>query len=183
MILKITGISDDKLGTHDAKRIDGTRVDNGEEWSKKFFANNKELRQELDEFGVGDNVNIKLKQDPKNKNFWDIVSFSAVSAEMVESVKGSGKNSSGPSSPRSSGGGGGGGKKSNLTKEEWAEKDRQAKIGYSIHNSIAAAAQVCKVGTTPEKLVEYAKQLLPYLMLTEIPDDGSDPLDPPVDED
>lgn len=192
MILKITAIADDKLGSHDAKRIEGTRIDNGEPWSKKFFANDKELRTQLDDFGVGDCVKIKLKQNEKNKRFWDIVRFDRPTEEEVNAVKDAGKSGT-PSSSYSKGGGGG--KSSNgLTKEEWAEKDRKAKIGMSIHNSVAAAAQICKTGTSAEALVEYAKKLLPYLLREEVPvdvlvkidkpdfvGDKSDPLEPPVD--
>jgi hypothetical protein len=182
MILKITSITDDKLGNSDAKMIKGTRADNGEEWSKKFFADNKELRSQLDEFGVGEFVKIKLKQNPKNKNWWDIQGFSAASPEEVKAIEGKGKSGS-PSGNR--GFTSGGGTRSSLTKEEWAEKDRKAKIGMSIHNAVAAASRVAKAGTSAEALIEYAKELLPFLMLDELPGqgiEGDDPLAPPVDD-
>ena len=73
-----------------------------------------------------------------------------------------------------------------MSKAEWAEKDRKTKIGMSVHNSVAAASRLLKVGTKPEAVVEYAKQLLPYLMSEELPTDspfvdGDGALDPPTD--
>ena len=175
MIIKITEIGDGFLGTFDAKVVTGTRLDDGAELEKKFFANNRKLADELADFGVGDNMNIKMAKKPGSK-FWDITGFESPSAAMIEKVTGAGNPGNG-----AGGGGGtaaykpankaaaGGGKSGGLSKEEWAEKDRKMKIGMSIHNGIAAAAQVSKVGTSPAKLIEYATELLPFLMLTELP--------------
>lgn len=185
-IIKYTGLYNDMLGSKQAKRIEGDRVDNGESWSKKFFADAKDLRMQLDEFGVGDIVNVKMRKDGK---FWNIDAFEEAAPELVDKIKDTGGNAyptkarkgSSDLSSSSSGTTTGGESSDKMTKAEWAEKDRKAKIGMSIHNSIAAASHVCKTGTSPEALVEYAKKLLPYLMLTELPDSGDDPLDPPTE--
>jgi len=86
-IIKYTGLYNDMLGSKQAKRIEGTKIDDGSEWSKKFFADDKELRTQLDDFGVGDTINVKMKQSGK---FWNIAAFEEASAELIDKVKGSG---------------------------------------------------------------------------------------------
>src|SRR5574343_954301 len=69
MIIKLTQVNDAKLGTKAAKEIVGTKLEDGKEWRKKFFASDKNLRDQLDDVDVGDNVNVILKQDG---DFWNI---------------------------------------------------------------------------------------------------------------
>ena len=174
MIIKLTAVNDCMIGgKFPGKEIEGVRIDNGERWGKNFFADKRELRNQLEEFGLGDVLNIKLVQDGK---FWNIESITEASEALIQKAqeygakagttgppteaKGKAYTSTSATSTKGS---------DKMSKAEWAEKDRKAKIGYSIHNSIAAAAQVNKVGTSPEKLVEYATKLLPYLMLEELP--------------
>lgn len=69
MIIKLTQINDAKLGTKAAKEIVGTKVEDGKEWRKKFFASDKTLRDQLDDVDVGDTINVILKQEG---DFWNI---------------------------------------------------------------------------------------------------------------
>ena len=87
MLIKLTGINDAMLGTFEAKEVTGTRIDNGEDWGKRFFANNRKLADELSEFGVGDNINVKMVQDGKH---WNIAGFSEASEGMVDKVRAGG---------------------------------------------------------------------------------------------
>jgi hypothetical protein len=188
MLIKITDIKmDAKLGTFDAIGLEGTRIDNGDEWGKRFFANNRKLADELAEFGVGDNCNVKMVQEGKH---WNIAAFSEVSEAMIEKVKAGGggyKNTpatggeakatyNSPAMGKASG--------DKMSKDEWATKNRKDKYGMSIHNSIAAASRLCKIGTAPDAVIDYAMKLVPFLLSEEPATaidaaDAGDPLDPP----
>ena len=87
MLIKLTGIHDDKLGSKDAKRIEGKRIDNDEVWERKIFADDKNLRGQLDEFGIGEVVNIK---QVKSGKWWNISAFEKPTAELIEKVKSEG---------------------------------------------------------------------------------------------
>ena len=186
MILKLTGVYDDNLGTQAAKRIEGTRVDNGEEYSKKFFANDKALRTQLDEFGVGDVVNVKMVKDGK---FWNIGSFSVPSPESVETAKKNGKYG-GISNPQTAGGGspattsGGGAPASDkMSKAEWAAKDRAKEESIARAVAIKLAMDNTKVGTNPAAVIAEAYSYLPYLLGETVgttDTEDNDPLDPDV---
>lgn len=84
MYIKLTAIADDKLGDHDAKRIDGEKVENGEKWSKKIFANDKALRPQLEKFSVGEFVEVKLE---RNGKFWNVSEIKEVDMAEIERVK------------------------------------------------------------------------------------------------
>lgn len=193
MILKLSAKENFEMTAKSGKKYDmtkiiGDRLDDGQQWEKAFFANNKELATALAEFGIGEYVNVQMKQDGKN---WNIAGFSGVSDEMIEKVKATngGYKQEVPSyqnkttEVKT-------GSSDKMSKAEWAEKDRKAKIGMSIHNAVAAASRVCKAGTKPVALLEYAAELLPFLMMSELPEeedptevlaeiDKSDPLNPP----
>lgn len=187
MLIKITEINDAKMGNFDAKEIVGNKIEDNTEWRKSFFANNRKLGNELAEFGIGDNCNVKMKQNEKNPKFWDIIGFEEVSEAMLEKVR----NGDGY---KASPGGGGGAKKqyfggkakgggSDMTKEEWAEKDRKKEA--AIARSVALKAAIDFIGgkakMTEEKLVESAKKFMPFLIGDESPfkADGDDALTPP----
>ena len=78
MIIKLTQVNDCKLGKSAAKEIVGEKVEDGSKWAKKFFANNKELRDQLDDVSVGDTLNVVMKQDG---DFWNISSIALASED------------------------------------------------------------------------------------------------------
>ena len=84
MLIKLTGIHDDQLGTKEAKRIEGKRIDNDEVWERKIFANDKILRGQLEEFGIGEVINVKQIRDGK---WWNISGFEKPTAELIQKVK------------------------------------------------------------------------------------------------
>lgn len=197
MLIKITSINDAKMGNFDAKEIVGNKIEDGTEWRKSFFANNRKLGNELEEFGVGDNCNVKMKQNEKNPKFWDIIGFEEVSEAMLEKVRagGGGYKATSAGVTKSgevseamlkkvmAGGGGYKAKTSSLTKEEWAAKE--AKKSAEIARAVALKAAIDFVGgkakMTEEKLVESAKKFMPFLLGNESPfkEDGDDGLTPP----
>ena len=87
MLIKLTGIHDDKLGFKDAKRIEGKRIDNDEVWERKIFADARDLRGQLEQFGIGEVVNIK---QVKNGKWWNVSGFEKPTAELIEKVKSEG---------------------------------------------------------------------------------------------
>jgi hypothetical protein len=191
MLIKITEIKVSLLGTFDAKELVGTRIDDGEEWSKKFFANNLALSNELAEFGVGESINVKMKQNGK---YWDLVGFETASPAMIEKVKGQGSYNAGGNK----GGGApaadtGGAKKGGWTPDP--NKDRGVSLRYAIDSVIATSkpADIQKMDflTFAQKVNEFMKVYVD-LMTGKDPfkdagdeKDTTDPLAPPVggDED
>jgi hypothetical protein len=159
MLIKITEIRDAKLGTFDAKELVGTRIDNGEEWSKKFFANNLALSNELAEFGVGESINVKMKQNGK---YWDLTGFETASPAMIEKVKGQGAYNAGDKPTHTVGnaaGGAGGGFKGG--KGTWTpdpNKDRGVSLRYAI-DSVMATEEVKGMDrlTFTQKVNEFMK--------------------------
>jgi hypothetical protein len=83
-IIKLTAIKDGKLGSKAAKFVHGEKVDSGEEWSKGFFANDKTLKDQIEDFEVGDYVNVVMVQKGE---YWNIKEFQEASAEMVDKAK------------------------------------------------------------------------------------------------
>lgn len=80
MLIKLEAVKDSMLGKAKAKEVIGTRLDNGEEWKKKFFSNNKELSDQLAEFPKGGIVNVVLT---KEGEWYNITAFKeATKAEM-----------------------------------------------------------------------------------------------------
>ena len=190
--IKLTGVYSDKLGSQDAKRVEGTRIDNGDEWSKKFFANNRELRTQLDDFGVGDNVDVQMVQDGK---FWNIAAFNEIDPALVEQIAGQGNKydggggkpdgspSTGPS-VRSTATAGPSGSSDKMSKAEWAEKDKQTKLAIARAVAIKLAMDNTKVGTKPDTVIEEAFAYLPYLLGETVggtDGEGGNPLDPPTE--
>ena len=189
MLIKITSVNDAKMGTFDAKEIVGNKIEDGSEWSKSFFANNRKLAGELADFGVGDNCNVKMKQNEKNPKFWDIIGFEEVSEAMLEKVREGGGYKGG-------GNAGGGAKKSyfagkantgggaQMSKEEWAAKDaaREASIARSVALKAAIEFVGGKAKMTEEKLIESAEKFMPFLLGDTSPfkEDGDDGLTPPA---
>jgi len=180
--IEITKISDQTKVSKEGRKyqvtvVEGMKYGTTDQWTTNIFKNQKELLDQLNDFGPGEVANFKFV---KNGNFYDLTSIEEPTQENLDYAK---KNA-GTSAPAGGPGGGGGNKSNTMSKEEWAEKDRKTKIGMSIHNSVAAASRLCKVGTKPEAVVEYAKKLLPYLMSEELPIDNpfvdkKDALEPP----
>ena len=166
MLIKLKGIHDDKLGNKDAKRIEGLRVDTGEPWERKIFADAQELRGQLDKFGVGEHINVKLEQKGK---WWNVVAFEKPSAEMVEKVRAEG----GKKSYSSSGGG--------ANKSTWNGRSGEA---YDRSAAIYLALDFLKTNTLepaeilPQDLYALADEVYNYIHSGINP--TVDPLEPPV---
>lgn len=172
-----------KLGAHDAVEIKGTRVDNGEEWSKKIFANNGEFLKILSEFGSGDNVNFVMKKEGR---FWNIDTISAATEEQVNKAKNAGATSydANPKATNYKAPA----KSDKMTKEDWAEKDRITSLRIAKSVAIKLACDNSKVGTKPEALIYEAEKYVPWLLDDKTFDAGkvideamgtNDALDPP----
>jgi len=58
--------------SYDIYKIEGTRIDNGNDYSTHFFANNSELVSKLKQFGSGDIITITRKKDGRWWNTTDI---------------------------------------------------------------------------------------------------------------
>jgi hypothetical protein len=172
MYIKLTKIDKDaEISGYDAIEVTGKKLDDGKSWSKSFFANNDDLVNALDDFGIGEEVNVVMEKKGK---FWNIKDFKEMTPEDYEQVdsggsKKSAKKSTGGKSTGSSGG---------MTKEEWAEKDR--KTAHRIAKSVALKAAVdnLKEGATVKAIFKRADELLEYLE-GEVVD--ADPLDADID--
>jgi hypothetical protein len=81
MIIKLTAINDTKLGKSPAKEVVGTKIQDGAPWKKAFFANQKELRDALEDFEVGDIVNVVMEQ---KGDYWNISDFKEASDDDIE---------------------------------------------------------------------------------------------------
>jgi hypothetical protein len=174
MYIKITKIDRDaEISGYDAIEVTGKKLDDGKSWSKPFFANNDDLVSALDDFGIGEEVNVVMEKKGK---FWNIKDFKEMTPEDYEQVGGGGKKSSGGGAKK---GTSKGGTSSSLTKEEWAEKDR--KTAHRIAKSVALKAAVdnLKEGATVNAIIKRADELLAYLEGEE--DAKEDPLDVDVD--
>lgn len=134
MLIKITGITDDKLGNFDAKNLTGDRLDGEGEWSKKFFANNLKLQDELSEFGIGDKINVKMKQNGK---YWDLTGFEMASEALIEKVTGGAGGKPTHVAGNAAGGAGGGFKGGKGTWTPDPNKDRGVSLRYAIDSVIA----------------------------------------------
>ena len=81
MIIKLTAINDTKLGKSPAKEVVGTKIQDGSAWKKAFFANQKDLRDALEDFEVGDIVNVVMEQ---KGDYWNISDFKEASDDDIE---------------------------------------------------------------------------------------------------
>jgi len=166
------------MGGYDAIEVTGKRLDNGKTWSKPFFANNSDLENKLNDFTVGEDVNVVMEQGKKNPKFWNIVDFKEVSEDEREMAKtpydpsSSGKKTGSGTSKRSGG-------DDKMSKAEWAEKDRLTNI--RIAKAVALKAAVDAGKSTPKAIMDMADKLIPYLMDTNLLIAGKDgdPLSPP----
>lgn len=178
MLIKITNINkNETLGEYPAVMITGERVDGKGEWSKKFFDNNQTLMSELEEFGIGETVNVRMTKgrgtDKSGRPFWNIAGFEEASADLIASVSGGPANPSG-GSPKSSGAGG-------YTKSSWNGRTGEA---YDRSASVYLAWDIVKTISTDAELkkdawaltLDLANEINNYIHNG---DDGSDPLSPP----
>lgn len=165
MLIKLTGIHDDMLGSKSAKRIEGKRVDNDEVWERKIFADDKNLRGQLEEFGIGEIINVK---QVRNGKWWNISGFEKPTAELIEKVKldGSGVKSFTNSAP---------------TKTAWNGRTGEA---YDRSSAIYLALDFLKTNTLEpaeidiKELYAVADDVYDYIHNGVNP--TIDPLDPPV---
>jgi hypothetical protein len=91
MIIKLTKVEDGKLGSKAAKVIHGEKVADGTAWKKPFFANQKDLRDKLMDFEMGEIINVVMKQDG---DFWNISDLLEATDEDIEKAEGYGKGKS-----------------------------------------------------------------------------------------
>lgn len=87
-IIKLTSVTDIKLGKSAAKQINGEKLGSNDPWKKAFFANQKDLRDKLSDFEVGDYINVVMKQDG---DYWNIVDLKEVSDDEIEKAVEGGK--------------------------------------------------------------------------------------------
>ena len=167
MLIKLKGVHDDKLGSKDAKRIEGTRVDNGEVWERKIFADARDLRGQLEKFGMGEIVNIKQVQNGK---WWNISGFEKPTEELIQKVK-------------SGGSFGGGSQKSAPTKSTWNGRtgeayDRSAAIYLALDFLKHTKMDSETLEILPQDLYALADEVFNYIHSGVNP--TVDPLEPPV---
>jgi hypothetical protein len=175
-LIKYLGSERVKIGKGRFVQINGERLDSGEECTFKFFASDTKLANELEEYGAGEYINVKMA---KNKNdFWDVTGFDTPDRDLIESVKGKGREKPSEGWDKAKGGSKMG-KSSSLSKEEWAAKDRKTAESIARAVSLKVANDNTKVGTTPKSIVVMAKEFESYLLGEDTKSDGSDPLDPP----
>jgi hypothetical protein len=172
MIIKLTGIYDDEIGTHAAKRVEGTNLNTGEPWDRKIFANAKDLREQLDAFGIGDNVNVKME---KNGKYWNVKGFEAASDALVEKAKegkGGAPSSNGGGYTKSSGSTGG-------SKSTWNGRTGEA---YDRSSSIYLAMDLLKHNKGLEakkgdKVIDLSEMIITADMIFDYIHDGINPFD------
>ena len=170
MLIKLKGVHDDKLGSKDAKRIEGVRLDNGEPWERKIFADARDIRGQLDKFGMGENIDVKMKQDGK---WWNIVALEKPSDALIEKVTSGGGFS-----------GGGGGGSSNYQKAAPAKSTWNGRTGdaYDRSAAIYLALDFLKTNATApikaERMYAMAEDVFNYIHSGINP--TVDPLEPPV---
>jgi len=179
MLIKITEINkDESIGEYPAVMITGDRVDGKGEWSKKFFDNNLTLMSELDEFGIGETINVRMtKGKGKDRNgnpYWNIVGFEEPSDDLLASVEGNKGNSATNPTAKSSGASG-------YSKGTWNGRTGEA---YDRSAAIYLAWDFLK-GTKTEVALKKVDLRAVFDLAIKINNyihdggDGSDPLDPP----
>jgi hypothetical protein len=82
--IKLESVKDTVLGKAKAVEISGQDLVKNETWTKKFFKNKTQLVEALQNFEVGDEVNVVMEQDPENSRWWNIVDFK----DMTEDDRG-----------------------------------------------------------------------------------------------
>ena len=185
MYIKLTKIDNDaEISGYDAIEVTGKQLDNGKMWSKSFFANNGNLVGALDDFGVGEDVNVVMEKKGK---FWNIKDFKEMTDADYEQVGGGGskKRSTGGSGKGSTGSPAKSNAKSNgMSKEEWAEKDRKTRMSIAKSVALKEAVNNLKEGATAAAVLKRANEYLPYLLdLDDSPFvEDKDALDPPDDD-
>ena len=176
MYIKLTKIDHDAdMGGYDAIEVTGKRLDDGKTWSKPFFANNNELINQLNDFSIGEEVNVMMEQNKKNKKFWNIVAFKEMTdadrEKLANPQRGGGTTHSSKGSAGSD----------KMTKAEWAEKDRVKTIAIARAVALKAAVENLKEGAPAKAIMKRADELLPYLFEeNHIQGGDSDSLDPPA---
>ena len=190
MIIKLTGIEDTTFTSKKGNQVNmtkvmGVRADTGEAWEKNFFKDNEALQKQLEEFGLGEYVNVKMSQKGKN---WNIDGFDSVSDATLDKVKGSGKPYSANVAPT-----GGGTAPAPAAKGGWNGRTGEA---YDRSSAIYLAFDMIKSNTTEAKLqklsdekifdrtVALAKSIFDYIhdgadVAPSADDDDDDALNPP----
>lgn len=180
MIIKYTGSFDDKLGSQDAIRITGVKVDNGEEWEKKIFANNRDLREALEDIGEGEFVNITMTQKGQ---YWNVTGIAIASDALVQAAKEKGSFSAGstPNQKTTGSMGAPSGKSSTWNGRTGEAYDRSASVylSFDILKSTMTDAALKKLGAdgATAAVMNTADQLFDYIHSNINP--FEDPLSPP----
>jgi hypothetical protein len=175
MYIKLTKIDNDaEISGYDAIEVTGKQLDNGKTWSKSFFANNGKLVDALEEFGVGEEINVVMEKKGK---FWNIKDFKEMTPSDYDQLEGKSTGST------SKGGGKSGAtaKSNAMSKEEWAEKDRKTAARIARAVALKAAVDNLKEGATVKAITKRADELLEYLE-NDSPFKEDDALDPPADD-
>jgi hypothetical protein len=173
MIIKLEEINDVKIGNRfPGKEIVGTRIDDDSTWKKSFFADNRELRNQLEEFGIGDTINVKMEQEGK---FWNIKGIFEADDGLIAKAQ---ENANKYTKP--AGGNATGGMKAYAPKSYAADPNKDAQIARAVALKAAIEFLGGKAKMTEEKLVESAKKFMPFLLDKDVDADKGDALDPPT---
>src|SRR5574343_155955 len=176
MIIKLTQVNDAKLGTKAAKEIVGNKIEDGKEWRKKFFASDKNLRDQLDDVDVGDTINVIMKQEG---DFWNVKEIKLADDADLAKAK----------SPRAFSGGGGTSVRRVDGGSRGDDTNRSASIYLALDilkqtklEDMEAAEIACAAAELAENFVyPYIKDgAVPVMQKSAKKRKAKDPLDPPV---
>jgi len=174
-VVTISKISDQTKTSAKGKKykvtvVEGTKYGSEDAWETKIFKNQKDLLDQLEEFGPGETANFKFK---KNGNFYDLYEISEPTEENLAYAKQGGQAGKGGAT---SGGGYNG-----RTGEQW---NRSAAIYLAV--DIAKENKTAKGKVKMEDVMELAGEIYDYIQLGHTQYDnpfaegeGGDPLDPP----
>lgn len=141
MYLKLTSVKDGKIANKwPAIFVKGTKLDNGEEWEKAFFANQQDLSDKIKNFDMGEEINVIMEQKGKN---WNIIDFKAMGQGDYDKIESKG-NGGGYAKGKPSVNGGGSAPAAaaaTTTKSTWGGRTGEA---YDRSSAIYLAMDVLK---------------------------------------
>jgi len=186
MLIKLTKIYDGKIANkYAAKFVEGTKLENGEVWSKAYFANQKDLTDKLMNFSIGDEVNVVLQENGDKK--YKIVDFKEVTDEdRAKIAKYANKSTQQPAANAANttyrrSDGGSRGDDTNRSAAIYLARDivMQTKKDTVLHKSNPASL-LEEIVEVAELIKDYIKDgLIPPPSNGTMPDDDGDALDPP----
>jgi hypothetical protein len=173
-----------------AYKIHGTALESdntrkaGDAWrSTNIFKqpDQEEVLSKLFALEAGDKVDVVHK---KMKGGWGIVDIKPITEDDVRSAGNNPTRGYKKKAASGTDGGSGNGKSDQMSKAEWAEKNRIDSIRIAKSVALKAAVENTKSGETAKNVLALADDFLPWLLDVEIgapvADDGTDPLDPPA---